>query len=157
MQAQLREGLCKRSLSSSPHWIFPSSPNYFIPKGSHILVSRKGLGRNPKVWDDPNKFKPERHLINGPKESLLDDAVLSLAEPNLRFVSFSTGRRGCLGFKLGTLMTLMPFARLFHCFTWSVPPNISTIDMNESKDNTSLAMPLVATAKPRLPTNVLRI
>ncbi|KAF7843833.1 isoleucine N-monooxygenase 2 [Senna tora] len=130
--------------------------NYFIPKGSHILLSRKGLGCNPKVWDDPNKFKPERHL-NGPKESLFDDVVLSLTEPDLRFMSFSIGRRGCPGVKLGTLMTLMPFARLFHCFTWSVPPNILAIDLIESKDNTSLAMPLVATAKPRLPTNVLRI
>ena len=25
--------------------------NYFIPKGSHVLLSRQGLGRNPKVWD----------------------------------------------------------------------------------------------------------
>ncbi|KAJ6878364.1 phenylalanine N-monooxygenase CYP79D16-like [Populus alba x Populus x berolinensis] len=36
--------------------------NYFIPKGSYVLLSRLGLGRNPKVWDEPLKFKPERHL-----------------------------------------------------------------------------------------------
>lgn len=28
---------------------------YFIPKGSHVLLSRRGLGRNPNVWDDPLK------------------------------------------------------------------------------------------------------
>ncbi|TXG46888.1 hypothetical protein EZV62_026182 [Acer yangbiense] len=26
--------------------------NYFIPKGSHVLLSRSGLGRNPKAWPD---------------------------------------------------------------------------------------------------------
>ncbi|KAA8543651.1 hypothetical protein F0562_021603 [Nyssa sinensis] len=35
---------------------------YFIPKGSHILLSRQGIGRNPKTWEEPLKFKPERHL-----------------------------------------------------------------------------------------------
>ncbi|CAH2075720.1 unnamed protein product, partial [Thlaspi arvense] len=25
---------------------------YFIPKGSHVLLSRPGLGRNPRVWED---------------------------------------------------------------------------------------------------------
>uniref|UniRef100_M1ALH2 N-hydroxylating cytochrome P450 CYP79D1 n=1 Tax=Solanum tuberosum TaxID=4113 RepID=M1ALH2_SOLTU len=35
---------------------------YFIPKGSIVLLSRLGLGRNSRVWEDPLKFKPERHL-----------------------------------------------------------------------------------------------
>ena len=32
---------------------------YFIPKGSHVLLSRVGLGRNPRIWEDPLRFKPE--------------------------------------------------------------------------------------------------
>ncbi|KAF7843837.1 isoleucine N-monooxygenase 2-like [Senna tora] len=131
--------------------------NYFIPRGSHILLSRKGLGRNPKVWDhEPNKFEPERHLNNGPEGSSSDDIVSSLTDPDLRFLSFSVGRRGCPGGMLGTSMTLMLLARLLHCFTWSVPPNVSTIDLIESENDLSLAMPLVATVKPRLPTKVLQ-
>lgn len=35
---------------------------YFIPKGSHVLLSHIGLGQNPEVWEDPLKFKPERHF-----------------------------------------------------------------------------------------------
>ncbi|KAF3452267.1 hypothetical protein FNV43_RR02700 [Rhamnella rubrinervis] len=38
---------------------------YFIPKGSNILLSRLGLGRNPRVWEDPMRFDPERHLKEG--------------------------------------------------------------------------------------------
>ncbi|GJZ58293.1 valine N-monooxygenase 1-like protein [Tanacetum coccineum] len=35
---------------------------YFIPKGSHVLLSRPGLGRNPEVWDDPLTYDPDRHM-----------------------------------------------------------------------------------------------
>ncbi|XP_022746679.1 phenylalanine N-monooxygenase-like [Durio zibethinus] len=118
---------------------------YFIPKGSHVLLSRAGLGRNPKVWDEPLEFKPERHLKDG-----LSDKV-DLTEPELRFISFSTGRRGCIGVALGTQMTAMLFARLIQGFKWNVPPNESKIDLSESEDDLFLAKPLHALAKPRLP------
>lgn len=121
--------------------------NYFIPKGSHVLLSRQGLGRNPKIWDEPLKFKPERHLKN-------DGSEVVLTEPELRFISFSTGRRGCLGVTLGTSMTVMLFARLLHAFTWTAPPGESSIDLSESEDGLALAKPLVALAKPRLAANL---
>ena len=64
--------------------------NYLIPKGSHILLSRQEIGRNQKVWgNEAHKFKPERHLIMNKSE------VVVLTEPDLKFISFSTGRRGC--------------------------------------------------------------
>ncbi|GJN22666.1 hypothetical protein PR202_gb10254 [Eleusine coracana subsp. coracana] len=36
---------------------------YHIPKGSHVILSRIGLGRNPRVWDDPLCFNPDRRHI----------------------------------------------------------------------------------------------
>ncbi|OVA00032.1 Cytochrome P450 [Macleaya cordata] len=117
---------------------------YFIPKGSHVLLSRTGLGRNPKVWDEPFKFKPERHLKDGLGE-------VDFTEPDLRFISFSTGRRGCMGAPLGSAMTFMLLARLLQGFSWSVPPGESMIDLSESANDLSLAKPLLAYAKPRLP------
>ncbi|KAF5790813.1 putative tryptophan N-monooxygenase [Helianthus annuus] len=50
---------------------------YFIPKGSQVLVSRLGLGRNPEVWDDPLTFNPDRHM-NGNKEVVLTDNSLHI-------------------------------------------------------------------------------
>ncbi|OMP02302.1 Cytochrome P450 [Corchorus olitorius] len=117
--------------------------NYFIPKGSHLLLSRVALGRNPKVWDDPLTFKPERHL----KE---DGSPVALIEPELRFISFSTGMRGCKGVQLGTSMTVMLFARLLQGFSWSIPPGEEAIDLTEAENSLFLAKPLVAMAKPRL-------
>ncbi|CAJ1960599.1 unnamed protein product [Sphenostylis stenocarpa] len=109
--------------------------NYFIPKGSHVIISRKGLGRNPKVWNEPYKFKPERHLKS-------DGSDVVLTETNLKFISFSKGRRGCPGVMLGTTMTVMLFARFLHGFTWSAPPNVSTINLAESENGILLAQPL---------------
>ena len=37
--------------------------DYFILKGSRVLLSQYWLGRNPRVWEDPLKFNLERHLI----------------------------------------------------------------------------------------------
>ncbi|XXG42790.1 hypothetical protein AAC387_Pa01g2980 [Persea americana] len=117
---------------------------YFIPKGSHVLLSRTGLGRNPKVWDDPLRFNPERHLMDG-------SAEVELAERDLRFISFSTGRRGCMGAPLGSAMTVMLLARLLQGFTWSVPEGESRIDLAESTHDLFLANPLCAHASPRMP------
>ncbi|KAI3912590.1 hypothetical protein MKW92_030827 [Papaver armeniacum] len=124
---------------------------YFIPKGSHVVLSRYGLGRNPRVWDEPLKFKPERHL----KFEDGSFAKVDLAEPDLRFMSFGTGRRGCIGIPLGTTIATMSLARLVQGFEWSVPyGDHSTFDLSESDNNHSLANPLLAHAKPRLASHV---
>ncbi|KAJ4822055.1 hypothetical protein Tsubulata_011506, partial [Turnera subulata] len=114
---------------------------YHIPKGSHALLSRYGLGRYPKVWVNPLKFDPERHMNHGD---------VSLLENDLRFISFSTGRRGCIAGMVGTYMTIMLLARLVQCFDWTPPP--SGIDLSEAVDELlTPAMPITAFAKPRLP------
>ncbi|TYI83557.1 hypothetical protein E1A91_D05G301200v1 [Gossypium mustelinum] len=118
---------------------------YFIPKGSHVLLSRLGLGRNPKVWDEPLGFKPERHLKDGCIEEV------DLTETELRFISFSTGRRGCMGVALGSAMTVMVLARLIQGFSWRVPSNEANIDLSVSENDLFMAKPLHAMGKPRLP------
>ena len=119
---------------------------YFIPKGSQVLLSRLGLGRNPRVWEDPLRFNPERHFKDNSHE-------LGLAEPGLRFISFTRGRRGCMGGTLGTLITVMLFARLLQGFTWSIPPELEKIDLKEN-DRLFLAKPLHVYAEPRLPAHL---
>ncbi|KAK4483059.1 hypothetical protein RD792_010236 [Penstemon davidsonii] len=118
---------------------------YFIPKDSHVLLSRPGLGRNPRVWNEPLKYMPERHIHDH------DDASdVVLVDTELNMFSFSTGRRGCAGVLLGSTMTTMLLARLIHGFTWNAPNGVAKIDLAESKGDLFLAKPLLALAKPRL-------
>ncbi|KAK4791582.1 hypothetical protein SAY86_031995 [Trapa natans] len=128
---------------------------YHIPKGSHVILSRMGLGRNPRVWDEPLKFNPERHLSNGAegrRQPYSEEVVLT--EPDLRFISFSTGRRGCPATTLGTTMTVMLLARIIQGFSWVKPPEFSNISLEESDDELCLACPLVLCAEPRLPLHI---
>ncbi|CAF1920145.1 unnamed protein product [Brassica oleracea] len=119
---------------------------YFVPKGSQILVSRLGLGRNPNIWDEPNVFKPERHLAGHVRNSM----DVTLMEPEMRFVIFSTGRRGCAGTKIGTSMTIMLLARLLQGFEWTLPNDTSQVELVTADSNLFMAKPLLACAKPRL-------
>ncbi|KAH7838580.1 hypothetical protein Vadar_028579 [Vaccinium darrowii] len=120
---------------------------YFIPKGSHVLLSRPGLGRNVRVWDEPLQYRPERHL----KE---DGSTVVLADPDLKMLSFSIGRRGCPAVNLGSSITVMLMARLLQGFSWDVPPTVSKIDLNESAGDLFLAEPLNAKVLPRLAESV---
>ncbi|KAL0862742.1 hypothetical protein Bca101_041860 [Brassica carinata] len=119
---------------------------YFVPKGSQILVSRPGLGRNPKTWEKPDAFKPERHLVDHSRDSV----DVTLMEPDMGFVVFGTGRRGCAGPKLGTTMIVMLLARLLQGFEWTLPPGASQVELISANTNLFMAKPLLASAKPRL-------
>ncbi|KAL0434275.1 UNVERIFIED_CONTAM: Valine N-monooxygenase 1 [Sesamum latifolium] len=124
---------------------------YFIPKGSQVLLSRVGLGRNPRIWEDPLIYKPERHIVN-------KDSEVVLVDHELRMLSFSTGRRGCPGIVLGSTMTTILLARLIQGFSWTTPPNgPSNIDLAESEGDMVKATPLIAHAVPRLEPHVYKI
>ena len=119
----------------------PHVSGYFIPKGSHILLSRLGLGQNPRVWDDPLKFNPDRHITNGSSQVVLTDS-------QLKMWTFGVGRRGCPAILLGsTIMTLL-LARLIHSFSWT---SLSTTPLiQDSNVFPFMAEPLMAYATPRL-------
>ncbi|KAF8161201.1 cytochrome P450 [Crassisporium funariophilum] len=55
-----------------------------ISKGTRITIDTPGLHFNPRYWEDPHVFKPERFLADWPRDA---------------FVPFSAGARACLGRK----------------------------------------------------------
>jgi len=55
-----------------------------IPKGTQIAIHVPGVQRNPRYWENPNEFVPERFLGDWNKDAL---------------VGFSVGPRACLGRK----------------------------------------------------------
>ncbi|KAG8966453.1 hypothetical protein FRB90_010959, partial [Tulasnella sp. 427] len=76
---------------------------YFIPKGTSVFANLWGISRNPKYYENPSEFKPERYLG---------------AEPALdpRQFVFGFGRRICPGNELamqsvwiGMVLTLWAF------------------------------------------------
>ncbi|CDO70501.1 hypothetical protein BN946_scf184569.g44 [Trametes cinnabarina] len=53
-----------------------------VPRGSYIGICTRALHFNPRYWDDPEAFKPERFLGNYHRDA---------------FLPFSGGARGCVG------------------------------------------------------------
>ncbi|KAG0560299.1 hypothetical protein KC19_10G170000 [Ceratodon purpureus] len=116
---------------------------YDIPKGSTILFNLFSIGRDADVWTDPLKFDPERWADSSNPSGLVDE----------RLYVFGAGRRACPGYNLGTTLVLLSLARLFHGFTWSLPPGVFADDIDMS-ETAGFANPrkdrLLAVPKPRI-------
>jgi len=59
-----------------------------IPKGTTIIVNIFGMGRNAKIWKDPEVFDPER----------FEPENFSRLRP-FSYLPFSAGPRNCIGQK----------------------------------------------------------
>ncbi|XP_021279734.1 cytochrome P450 703A2, partial [Herrania umbratica] len=83
---------------------------YHIPAKTRVFINTHGLGRNTKIWDDVEVFRPERHsLANGTRVEITHGT-------DFKILPFSAGKRKCPGAPLGVTLVLMALARLFHCF-----------------------------------------
>jgi cytochrome P450 len=63
-----------------------------IPEGTTVVVSLYASLTDPKIWDEPQEFRPERFLD--------EDGKKFVSKPNAYFIPFSDGRRSCPGNKL---------------------------------------------------------
>ncbi|XP_022725825.1 cytochrome P450 81D11-like [Durio zibethinus] len=123
-----------------PH--MPSSDctlgGYNVPRGAIVLVNAWAIHRDPKLWDDPTSFKPER-FENGEK----------LGEYSHKLMPFGLGRRACPGAGLAQRMVGLALGSLIQCFEWERIDG-KEIDMTEGKGTTMpKVQPLVAMCKAR--------
>lgn len=65
---------------------------YKIEKGSLLFLNNYDLSMSNELWDEPEKFKPERFLKDG-----------KLVKPE-HFLPFGGGRRSCLGYRMVQLI-----------------------------------------------------
>ncbi|KAI3773295.1 hypothetical protein L1987_47820 [Smallanthus sonchifolius] len=97
--------------------------NYTVPKNAKIFVNLWAMGRDPKLWDNPLSFNPERFI-----ESKLD-----FKGQDFELLPFGSGRRMCLGMSSGIKSVESMLACLIHEFDWELPngDDPSKLDMNE--------------------------
>ena len=96
---------------------------HFIPKGSRIIINTWTIGRDPSVWEDAEKYIPERFERND----------IDFRGRDFRFLPFGSGRRSCPGVQLGITLVRLMVAQLVHCFDWELPNGMlpSELDMSE--------------------------
>lgn len=91
---------------------------FTVPSGVTLFVNAWAIGRDPKVWDNPMEFRPERFLT----------ASLDVTGHHYQLLPFGSGRRRCPAINLNMQAITITLAALVQCFDWEVP---SSTDMSE--------------------------
>jgi cytochrome P450 len=92
----------------------------FIPKGTLVGMNIFGLHHNPKIWENPNEFIPERW----------DEEKLQKI-PNFRysFIPFSVGARDCVGKMFAKLEAPLILALILKNFKIQFDDGFSSSDV----------------------------
>jgi len=85
---------------------------YNIPKNTTVVPQISVLSIDPKIFPEPEEFRPERFLEE-------DGKTLSKIE---QFAPFSMGKRQCLGEGLARAELFLIFVHLMQKFQFAVPP-----------------------------------
>jgi len=84
---------------------------YFIPKGTVVQVVNLAVHRDPKFWEKPEEFRPERFIAEDGR----------FTQPKEGFVAFGLGRRQCLGETLAKMEYFLFSAVFIQNFNVRVP------------------------------------
>ncbi|EXC33897.1 Cytochrome P450 76A2 [Morus notabilis] len=106
-----------------PHMAMDSCKmlGYYIPKETQILVNVWAIGRDPKTWENPLEFKPERFL--GPN-------MVDFKGHNFEFIPFGSGRRMCPAVPLASRVLPLALGSLLLSFDWVLAEGLMPDDMD---------------------------
>ncbi|CAL5367029.1 unnamed protein product [Camellia sinensis] len=106
-----------------------------VPSDTLLLVNAWAIHRDPKIWDDPTSFKPER-FEGGEVEGH-------------KLMPFGMGRRSCPGAGLAQRVVGLALGSLIQCFEWERVTE-EAVNLTEGKGLTMpKAEPLEAMCKAR--------
>uniref|UniRef100_A0ACD5V342 Uncharacterized protein n=1 Tax=Avena sativa TaxID=4498 RepID=A0ACD5V342_AVESA len=96
---------------------------YDIPKGTNVFINVFAISRDPKYWDNPEEFKPERFENNN----------IDYYGKHFEYTPFGAGRRQCPGILFGTSTLEIVLANLLYHFDWVLPNRVAaeSLDMSE--------------------------
>lgn len=113
---------------------------YDVPRDTILLVNAWAIHRDPKLWEDPMSFIPERFENNGDGSDGANHKLM---------IAFGLGRRACPGSGMAHRVLGLTLGLLIQCFDWRSVED-KEVDMAEGKGvSMPKAEPLVALCKAR--------
>jgi cytochrome P450 len=92
---------------------------YDIPEKTKVLANIWAIQRDPRVWERPEEFLPER----------FEDRPIDYKGQDFEFIPFGGGRRGCPGMTFGVASVENVVANLLCWFDWKLQGE--DLDMTE--------------------------
>lgn len=89
-----------------------------IPAGAQVLICPYALHRDPRCWDEPDTFIPDRFLGTFP------------ATARYAYIPFGAGPRSCVGRSMGMIEATVALARVCRDFTFTVRGTPGTHNAN---------------------------
>ncbi|XWS42922.1 hypothetical protein CRYUN_Cryun16bG0055300 [Craigia yunnanensis] len=94
---------------------------YPIKRGEDIFISIWNLHRSPSLWQDPEKFNPERWPLNGPNPNETNQ--------NFCYLPFGGGPRKCVGDMFASFEIVVAVAMLVRRFNFQMAPGAQPVEM----------------------------
>ncbi|KAF7723243.1 cytochrome P450-dit2 [Apophysomyces ossiformis] len=86
-----------------------------LPKDTWVLLDIYNLHRNSRLWQNPDKFDPERFAPGNEAERK--------AGSGMYWIPFSSGARQCIGMNFSLAEQRVLLSMLLRKFTWTLPEN----------------------------------
>ncbi|GMY06945.1 cytochrome P450 89A2-like [Fagus crenata] len=161
LKAVVLEGLRRHPPAHSvlPHAVTEDVvlDGYLVPKNATLYIMVAEMGWDPKVWEDPMAFKPERFLIGGGGGGDGKGEVFDITgSKEIKMMPFGVGRRICPGSGLAILHLEYFVANLVWNFEWRAVDGDGDgdgdgVDLSEKQEFTVvMKYPLKAHLSPRL-------
>ena len=94
---------------------------YNIPPKTFLVVNTWSIGRDPKHWEDPEEFIPERFI----------DSPADYKGQSFEMLPFGSGRRMCPGMASAIATIELGLLNLLYYFDWELPEEGTVVDMEE--------------------------
>ncbi|KAK6244107.1 hypothetical protein QUC31_010516 [Theobroma cacao] len=115
---------------------------YQILEGTRLFVNLWALSKDPKQWERPFEFVPERFLCEPWRQG--KNQFLDVRGQHFSLLPFGSGRRSCPRASLALQVIPTVFGIIIQCFDWKVDGENDTVNMEEKAGLTLVrAHPLV--------------
>lgn len=98
---------------------------FLVPKNAQVLVNAWYIGRDPSIWENAERFEPERFLVG---------REIDVKGRDFELLPFGAGRRICPGMSVAMKTVPLILASLLHSFQWKLQKGVlpEDLDMDES-------------------------